>query len=121
MLEQFYVELSLGGRSCWRPDKASAPDIRKIGAQAQTPAASGVHRHDSKSIYGYVPGTQQISPGLDDSGFPTLKEKLVATLCKSPLLDQTFVRFSKMKEHSGNRHCAVLGPDLTGNLVYAQT
>ena len=44
-------------------------------------------------------------------------ERLVATPCKSPLLDQTVVRYFKMKERSGNRHCAAFGPNSVGNVA----
>ena len=93
------VDAAVGGL------KASAPDIRRIGAQG---ADSSLQWSTSPRLQKYCwPGRQRL---------PHPQRKLVATLCKSPLLDQTFVRFFKMKEHSGNKHCAALGPTRPGIL-----
>ena len=48
---------------------------------------------------------------------PHPQERLVTTPYKSPLVIQTIVRYFKMKEHFGNRHCAAYEPNSTGNVA----
>jgi hypothetical protein len=104
--------------SYWTPDRASAPDIRRIGVQGAVLSQMWIVLPRHQRYLGCMIQEHSRSATVwKTAASPLMERSLGPTPCMSPLHHQTPAKYCKMKEHFGTRQCAALGPDSPGNVT----